>query len=291
MVEFIVIGAMKSGTTSFSELLSKVHLFQMYEQKEAQFFSMNYDDNHSVYDGLFENDNRIQCEASTCYSRYPMYKDVPKRIHNYNSEMKFIYLLRDPVSRAYSHYCHNIINDKINYTSFRHAIDTSDEVINSSKYMYQINQYLKYFKPEQILLLDFDELKKSPEAVLEKVFQFLGLDTNSLVLDKHNNKVHNKKGTAAAKRDITSVILRLRNLPFLSGIINFLIPKHKREHLRKDMVDYISNSFISKVLVSRKKDKVNELNEQDTQYVYEKIKDDICELEKFWGQNLSKWHR
>jgi len=289
MVEFIIIGAMKSGTTSFSDLLNNIPDVQMFQKKEAQFFSRYFHRGHDYYDSLYIDDNSIKGDASTCYSRHPAYDNVPEKICNYNKDMKLIYILRDPIDRAYSHYCHNVLNDRYRYSSFKEAFELSDEIISSSQYMYQIEQYLKFFKKEQILLLDFDDLKNSPENVVKTTLEFLGISHDYEPGLETSSRVLNKKGTAAVTNDITSVVLKIRNLPLLNKVINILIPENKRVIVRSKLVGLLSNSFISKILTTKKQRQFKEITENEIIFLSEKFNDDISKLESFWGRDLSKW--
>jgi hypothetical protein len=45
-----------------------------------------------------------------------------------------------------------------------------------SRYATQIEQYLRYFDPSQILILDQQELRTDRRATLRRVFAFLGVD-------------------------------------------------------------------------------------------------------------------
>ena len=47
-------------------------------------------------------------EASTNYTKRPMVDGVPERLHRFNPEARFIYVMRDPIERTISHYWHMV---------------------------------------------------------------------------------------------------------------------------------------------------------------------------------------
>jgi hypothetical protein len=110
--DFLIIGSAKSGTTTLYECLQRHPNIFLPALKEPQFFSKNsvFEQGAAWYKALFAQaeDSQICGEASTTYTRWPHTPDVPRRIMNLLPNPKFIYLMRNPVERAYSHYCHHM---------------------------------------------------------------------------------------------------------------------------------------------------------------------------------------
>lgn len=103
-INFIIIGAMKVGSAILVDYLRQNQDLNLSKPKEPQFFSRKYGSwSVAEHELLWKEPTKICGEASTCYSRWPYYKDVPKRIFRYNPKIKVIYILRDPIQRAYSH--------------------------------------------------------------------------------------------------------------------------------------------------------------------------------------------
>ena len=191
-VDFIIIGAAKSGTTTLHGYLSKHPDVFMPELKEPCYFDDTMKDGiepskgwhlgEDWYHGLFTDadDGQLLGEASTNYTRYPQVTNTAKRIFDYNPQIKLIYILRDPVARTYSHFVHRCIKElKLNPPfagDFREHLRRDPMCLDSSMYAMQLDQYYEYFEPDSILLLSFSQLKKSPEQVVSKVLDFLGLD-------------------------------------------------------------------------------------------------------------------
>ena len=108
--DFLVIGAMKAGSTTLHTYLSRHPDLYLHERKEPGFFSREerYARGIEWYRALFADarPDQLCAESSTCYTRWPHFADVAPRIRQHVPEVRFVYIMRDPVARAYSHYAH-----------------------------------------------------------------------------------------------------------------------------------------------------------------------------------------
>lgn len=148
-IEFLIIGAQKSGTTSLFEYMRRHPQIHMPRQKEVAFFSTerNYRRGPEWYMTTVLQGappSAICGEASVAYmdgtpfgdiaqnercgppstSGYgePFEDVIPHRIKRLLPDVRLICVLRDPVARAYSHYQMAIL-DRVEYRSFDQAID------------------------------------------------------------------------------------------------------------------------------------------------------------------------
>ncbi len=107
-VNFLIAGAQKSGTTALHRFLSEHPRICMASRKEVHFFDKNKNfkissPDYDTYHKNFPNpsDDQIVGEATPRYICWP---SAPQRIKEYNPDMKLIFILRDPVERAYSQF-------------------------------------------------------------------------------------------------------------------------------------------------------------------------------------------
>jgi hypothetical protein len=167
----MIIGAMKCGTTSLYEYLKDHPALALPKIKEPEYFSQHWE--RGPYAAVFEpftKDHVYALDASTGYTKFPMREGVPQRIYEYGLRPKFIYLVRDPFQRIESH--HNFIS---RYDYWNETIE-AEALLHISNYYQQLEQYRAYFPKEDIRILDFAELQQDPQAVVNKVIQFLGLE-------------------------------------------------------------------------------------------------------------------
>ena len=171
----MIIGSMKSGTTSLFDLLVRHPQICGSSPKEPEFFSQRQ--SHRIdtgrYADLFDFDrarHRVCLEASTGYSKFPMESGVPERIRSAGLDSKFIYLTRDPIKRFESHLLHVGIDPaRIGERDFEHALAVSS-------YHRQLAQFTKVFSQSSILIVDFAELLRDSGAVVGKIVDHLGLE-------------------------------------------------------------------------------------------------------------------
>jgi Sulfotransferase domain len=191
--QFIIIGSPKAGSTTLYNYFSRHKKIFMCTPKEPNYFSHQnvYSRGLEWYKKLFTEakSDHICGEASTTYSRWPEFGDVPDRIARVVPEAKMIYIMRNPIDRAYSHYGHHMRRGVT--MTFEEALERNPVYVNVSLYMMQIKQYLRFFKPEAFKFLLLDDLIEFPNESLQEVQNFLGLIVQNLL---HDGKVHANRG-------------------------------------------------------------------------------------------------
>jgi hypothetical protein len=182
-----LIGAAKSGTTSLHYYLDQHPEVHMSQEKEPNYFSHLVDPTmpgYAVtepdkYQALFDSPLPVRGEASVSYSFWPYPAGVPQAIHAVAPDAKFLYLVRDPVERVISHYRHRV-GLGTETRSLREVVETPRESVERyvtvSSYATQLEQYLKVFPLDRLLVLDHADLQRDREAVLRECFAFLGVD-------------------------------------------------------------------------------------------------------------------
>ena len=169
----IIIGGMKCGTSSLYNYLKEHPEICPAITKEPEFFSENQGHGFQVdnYNDLWTFNiatHKYALEASTGYTKYPLEPNVPENIFNYGLRPKFIYIIRNPFDRVSSHLNSMRRKDK------NCPLNIDDQYpTNVSNYFLQLEQYRKYFLKQDILVLDFDELKGKPSQLLLRTYEFL----------------------------------------------------------------------------------------------------------------------
>ena len=101
IIDFFVIGAQKSGTTTIHNWLVQNEQISLPNIKETHFFNHNYEKGMNWYNSRFKKKYKIRGEVDPSYL---LSKTAALNIKKHFQAPKFIILLRKPIDRAYSHY-------------------------------------------------------------------------------------------------------------------------------------------------------------------------------------------
>jgi hypothetical protein len=176
----IIIGAMKSGTTTLFNYLIQHQQIAGSRQKEPNFFRMKtkWARGKAFYlrqwPGFDPTVHRYALEASTNYTKAPASAAVPRRIGAFGGNFRYIYILRNPIDRIESHVAHNIAKGRTRFDAVDGRLPR--HVVQVSRYAYQLDTFRAALGDPEILLLDFDALRAAPLAVAERCVEFLGLE-------------------------------------------------------------------------------------------------------------------
>lgn len=192
-VNFIICGTQKGGTSALDAYLRGHPNICMAEKKEVHFFDnedayRNGAPNYSEYHSAFKphSPSQILGEATPIYMYW---RDAPRRMWQYNPEVRLIVLLRNPIERAYSHWNMKRILG-VETLSFWEAIQREPErcrealpyqhrvysYVDRGFYLEQLRRLWSFFPNEHVLVLKSEELRRQPIRTLERVCNFLNVD-------------------------------------------------------------------------------------------------------------------
>ena len=177
---FLIIGAMKAGTTSLYHYLRAHPQVFMSSVKELDFFAHEPNRSRSLdwYRRQFapaEPDSVAIGEASTIYTKYPRFPGVPERIAVQVPEVRLIYVVRHPIERIRSHYQHQVAVGA-ERAPFERAVFDNPIYLDYSRYAMQIDQYLPHFPRDQMLVITSEDLRHKRLATVRRVYEFLGVE-------------------------------------------------------------------------------------------------------------------
>jgi hypothetical protein len=213
---FIVIGAMKSGTTSFASYLDQHPEVAVSKPKEPNFFADpgNWDRGIDWYTSLFSTDVLVAGEASVMYTMVPEFVGAPDRIRQTIPDVRLLYLVRDPIERMRSMFVHRAEKHQARAPSFSEAIVRNPAYLAISHYDRQLEPYLDLFNEEQILVLTTDELRADPDALLARSFRHIRADPTIRIA---TNEVLN---IGAGKKYLSDLGFRLAGVIHKTGVRN-----------------------------------------------------------------------
>jgi hypothetical protein len=178
-----LIGAQKAGTTTLAALLNQHPDICLATPKETDYFSRNFHEGPKWFDSRFEGSKApVRLDASPSYSMASMRQmnetsdssSVPERIREYDAGARIIYILRPHADRVHSAYWHNVRGGN-ETLGFREAFLESDEYLAPTLYCQQLDLYHRHFTKNQILILNFQDLKRSPVQTAIACIAFVGL--------------------------------------------------------------------------------------------------------------------
>lgn len=174
----IVIGAQKCGTSGLHYQLSLHPEIWMSRPKELNFFirERNWPRGEAWYRGQFDSGARVRGEASPNYTAYPQHLGVPERMHSLIPEAKLIYVVRDPLERIAAHWVHNYAKRREKGDLRGTLTHPNTSYVVRSQYFMQLQQFLRYYPLERVLVLEQEELRSDSAETLRRVFEFAGAD-------------------------------------------------------------------------------------------------------------------
>jgi hypothetical protein len=170
----IIIGAMKSGTTTLHFNLAQHPEIVTGTEKELDFFKRRKKPDVASYEALFPHLDKSRhaytLDSSPNYTKTRKWSFAPRRIAALPGRKRLIYLLRDPIERIDSHIAHNVAEDRWSADDW-----SMNHVLDISAYARQLARFEKVGLVDDVLLLDFAELRVDPVGVSYRVHDFLGI--------------------------------------------------------------------------------------------------------------------
>lgn len=195
--DFFIVGAPKCATSSLHAVLRRHPGVFMCRPKEPHFFSTDLPglaqvDSQEAYTALFAEapETALLGEASAFYL---MSSDAPAHIHAANPQARIILSLRNPADAARSWFHQLRDGFREDQALFEEAWDLQIARAGGHRlptycpeprqlqyrevycYADQVARYLDLFGPDQVLILRFEDISKTPDAVIDRVLNFLDL--------------------------------------------------------------------------------------------------------------------
>ena len=181
----LIIGNFKCGSQELIEFMFMHPRIRIYREPwyELHFFEGNYHKGLEWYRQQMpcSYENQITVEKTPSYFQDSL---APQRIHSMNSSIRLIVLVREPLARALSHFTfltdaakqYQNSFDRCVTSSIRGNINRNCFAVKHSIYDEGMDRYLKYFKVEQIMIIDSEEFKRDPFKTLYDIETFLKIE-------------------------------------------------------------------------------------------------------------------
>lgn len=177
--DFLGIGATKCGTTWLAENLRKHAGVFLCREKEVEFFDLNFSRTVRYYAGKFRDGvGKVKGEISPSYCLLPL-KRI-RFIHKIMPEVRLIFLIRNPIERAWSHAVMNLVKSKgcrvedVDESTFFDYF-TRSALHRQGGYLGVIERWLSVFREDQLFIATLEMIKMEPQRVLAEIFTHIGV--------------------------------------------------------------------------------------------------------------------
>ena len=230
--DFLIIGAMKAGTTTlYHDLLTNPCVFFPPDKEPG---NLTVDDvlteaGRRRYASMFKaaRSNQICGEASTTYTKLPDLPDVSERAWKVlGPRLRVIYLVREPVSRIVSHHYHEYSEGTMG-ADINQAVLQFDRLINYSRYAMQIEPWLNRLGSAHVRIIRFESYVEERRSTVAALCRFLGIAPRPGLVEA--NQVFNP---SEAKPAATGLLWRMSKSPWYRKTIRSLLPRRLKGRLQ-----------------------------------------------------------
>ena len=298
-VDFFCIGAQKAGTTLLHDILIQHPEIYLPQEKEAHFFDVDelYEKGLDYYSSLFSTLSNEKIVGNINPNLQIDNKSIERIIDCYGTDIKIIFLLRNPVKRAYSHYLmsfkrgyenldflsaikaeskriENPVEHKGYYTQESGHFEKNHlGYINRGLYAEKVKYLLNTFPKNNVKIILFEDFIKNKEVVLSEILNFLEVDAEiPLKTDLKSNPAQKPKSKTLSRM--------LNTHSRIKEVLKIVVQRK----LLKSLKNFILKKNMS---ILDEKDKELSLKEYELVKVY--FEQDILELEKLLGKSLNNW--
>lgn len=284
--DFIIVGAAKSGTTSFARYLDahpSINIVGERLEFFGEYSNPRYRDiDPATYYDMMNVDGTPDILVGEKSVSYLYSKAAVNEIAVAVPNVKIIVLLRNPVDRAYSDYWHRV-RTGVEKLSFSDALDAEPERIKDGArfelhyatyglYSEHLKMYLEAFGRERVQILFHEDLKNRPDAVIADTCKFLGV-TNPSTEAKY--LIHNKGGGQNSLP--VRIALRAAQNSSLNKVLHLVLPNS------------IKSALVAFLVRSSSAGEYPKMKEEDKKRLLRFYDSSISNLEEMTGRDLSQW--
>lgn len=288
-IELMIIGAQKAGTTSLLNYLKQHQELLGNNQTEFAYF---VDDR--LYNRGFEYEFHRHFTNGKVAGRKIIAKNAIlynsekglKRLRMHNPACKLVFVVREPVDRAFSSYSMEVFNGwlKRDFSEIKSIILSSnrDDVmyrlfIDLGMYSEALKLIYSYFPSVQVRIALFEDFVQQPGQLCQEIYKWLDVDPDFM---PDTSVMHNE--TRQAKSSVFARILlkfRQENNP-VKRAIRRILPYSVFSRMGSKLVE-----------MNKSPDRMMHPSPELCRFLYEYFRPYNDELKNMTGLDLSKWER
>jgi len=222
--DFLVIGAMKAGSTALYDYIIQHPQVVPPFKKELHYFDRHLHRGETWYRSRFPLQRnvrppRITGESSPTYLPLP---HAPRLIHALVPDARLVAVLRNPTQRAISHYFHQVakrtetrpilqamrdepaviaphLERMARDERYFHWEYANASYLHHGYYVDHLARYHEHFGRDRLLVVTSDELADDTTATMRRVYAFLGVDADFVTPNRSPRNVGDNKQPIAAE--------------------------------------------------------------------------------------------
>jgi len=230
---FLIVGAMKAGTTTLYEDLLPVPGLWLPPEKEPEDLvdpAVETPAGRAAYARKYAAcpAGALAGDASTAYAKRPTHEGVPERaLKVLGPDVRIVYIIRDPIRRITSQY-HHLWGLELEHRPLNEAVLEDPQYLSYSRYAWQIAPWQEVFGPDRVLVLRFEDYLADRPGQLARVCAFLGAAPPEAAPDEtHRNRSDGKHVPREG-----SLLQRVARSPFYLYRVKPLLPTRLRDRLK-----------------------------------------------------------
>lgn len=293
--DFILIGAAKSGTSSFYNYVKQHPSIYVSPVGKTNFFVSSFVDGRPRNEDLDftpEQIEKLNFPITTEESYQQLFQDIPEdktvlgeispmylnsfvaaqKLKTSNPNVKLIAMLRNPADRAYSGYQMQLRKER-EERDFASNLNPEEVYIRGGFYYDQLKRFFDVFDRSQIKIFLFEDFKQNPQQIIKEMFDFIGVD-NSFVPDLETKF---NQGGVPKNKGLYSFIF---NSPLTKKIVKSSIIPMLPKELRTKLEFNLRSNLLSKP---------EPMTLQTRKTLQEIYQEDILKLEGLIERDLQQW--
>ena len=277
---FLFIGASKSGSSWFFEILREHPQVFVPANKATFFFSNYYAKGIAWYEAFFVKAPREHAIGEVCHD-YLVSPDALRRIRAYQPDMRLVCCLRNPYARALSSW-RFFRRNGMDQPTLKAQGERDPSVFDQGYYATQLSVLYSIFPRDQVIVFFFEELAAAPQSVTRRLYEFIGVAPDFLppslykrvnvnakprsrIIARLVQYIHNQSWKRS--RLLSNLIGQLKQIRPLRGLVRATL--YKETESSSDWRDHIGE-FPHEVL--------------------SRYESEIFRLESMLGRDLADWH-
>lgn len=245
-IDFLIIGAQKSGTTSLYHYLGQHPDIFVPNNEENRYFTKNefYQQGDRFLKIFYKNllNEKIIGGKNVHVLFFP---HSVERIHSYNSDMKLIAVLRNPIDRAYSAFWFARRNGWEECETFEEALKREPIRANGNytqraeltylthgHYYEQLERILMRYDWSNIRVILYEDLRDFADEYVRNILMWLGADYNHGIID-----VTKRKMVAAMPKSLLLQRVLMSRDSWYRHFVRKITPAELRDILQRKLLD------------------------------------------------------